>query len=1108
MSFPPFGRRRSAAPRRRRTAAAGGALLLAVLASLTGPTGQALAAPVPVPVASAAPVAARTATAPAAASAPQAPQAPRAPQPAVRALAAASPGDCPLVEPQAYGTDPDVTSTARCRTLRVPVTGRYAFVPVAAGTAPLGALFKADGTPAQAYCAQGCDLAAGDYTWTVDSGAPVAAAFGIAFHSAKETRGCTATHDNGLVAGAATGTFGGPGQQLCLSLPTASGQGIYLLNRPSATGTKAAVEVFDAAGAHQCTLYDARPICELRGTAPFRAVLSGAASKAYQLVVHRTGDAAGCAAWPRTGFDAGAGAEVTLSPTARQTCVSLPAGQHSTAEAVSTGAPAGHPGGSLYLVDPAGNVACWGIALGSCRLTAGVPYTAMLVDEAGEGTYRLARRDISATASCATPGSTAVGGPSAPLELTSAVDARCFRIGAAATDKFWFSARVPGSRSVGGEFDPSAQLVVTDANGTHLCGQGSGTLSCQVSGSTSYVVIVAASRYDGHAIRAQLDTWKAATAAGWAPECAANRISADGMPARSGDLTELSTGYCAVVDMKPSQRFGVNGIHTNATIDYEVPALSLLASSGWGRSDTGYRCSQEPLHFSADCSASADAQAGQALLLLSAAKSATPVEYSVQGHCITLCAAAPFPWLGSISPASGPAGTHTQAVVRGTGLTLTSELRLVSSGNPWDPGTSMTPLSVSPDGTTLHVLVDTTSVQPGAYELTVNGARNRYTYTVTPAAGTAKSRYVPLSPSRFLDTRDGTGANRQRVGPGGVVTLQVAGVKGVPASGVTAVVMNVTAVEPTTPGHVTVYPNGRPLPGVSNINFAAGQIVPNLVTVPVVNGKVDLRNNDGSVDLVADVTGYYTDVPANGSAFTPITPSRFLDTRDGTGANRQRVGPGGVVTLQVAGVKGVPASGVTAVVMNVTAVEPTTPGHVTVYPNGQSVPGVSNLNFTAGQIVPNAVVVPVVNGKVDLRNNDGSVDLVADVTGYYSATGSTFSSGTPVRLLDTRDGTGARSGAVGPGGSVSLRVTDVEGVPESGVTAVVLNVTVTEPTSASHLIVHPHGAARPNVSNLNVAAGQTVSNLVVVPVVDGRVTLFNNAGSAHVIADLNGYFSG
>ncbi|MCZ4083247.1 hypothetical protein O1W17_14500, partial [Streptomyces sp. H34-S5] len=162
----------------------------------------------------------------------------------------------------------------------------------------------------------------------------------------------------------------------------------------------------------------------------------------------------------------------------------------------------------------------------------------------------------------------------------------------------------------------------------------------------------------------------------------------------------------------------------------------------------------------------------------------------------------------------------------------------------------------------------------------------------------------------------------------------------------------------------------------------------------------------------------------------------------------------------------------------------------------------------AGQIVPNLVIVPVVNGKVDLRNNAGSVDLIADVTGYYSATGSTYSSGNPVRLLDTRDGTGARTGAVGQGGAVSLRVAGAEGVPVDGVTAVILNVTVTNPTTAGHLIVHPYGVTRPNVSNLNFTAGQTVSNLVVVPVVDGKVTFYNHSGSVDVIADLSGYFTG
>ncbi|MFF8260158.1 hypothetical protein [Streptomyces virginiae] len=1009
------------------------------------------------------------------------------------------PEGCTLVEPQAFGVSPDLGSTARCRTLRVTQPAWHAFGPIASGTAPTGTLFDTAGAEMPRACQYGgCDLPAGDHTWAAAPEPEAPAAFGIAFHSAKETRGCTATHDNGLVAGPATGTFGGPGQQLCLTLPTASGKGVYLLDRTPAGGQTLSAVVYDAAGLKQCEYSGYHPVCKLTGTAPFRAVLTGTPSQAYALAVHRTGEAAGCVAWPQTGFDGSAGAQVSLTSGGRQSCLSLPADKHTAAEVLAYSQPLNRQGATFYVADPAGNVACLGGAVLACPLTPGTPYTVMLVGQAD--TYKLARRDVSATANCTAPVSTKVGGQAASFDLGSALDARCLRVSGAAADKFWLSAR-----TAGGKDDPSATLQVVDASGRFMCEQY--TVACRVTGSTSYVAIVHTKNQAGKPVHADVDTWKVGTSAGWAPECTANRISVAGFPNRSGVLTESSTAYCAVVDMKPSQSFGVGvPFTTNDLASQAAPERSLLGPDVWEGTGTTskYGCDAHGL-----CSTESDAQAGQAVLMLSAGRTALPVEFTMGGSCVTTCSGQqPSPWVSGISPATGPAGTRNQAVVHGQNLTLGTELMLMPSGTQYEQGPYLKPLSVSPDGTSMKVLVDTTGLQPGLYDVgPFIGHRITKAYTVTAPTTAAKSRFVPHGPSRFLDTRDGTGATKQRVGPGGVVTLQVAGVKGVPASGVTAVVMNVTAVQPTEAGHVMVYPNGQPKPSVSNLNFAPGQIVPNLVTVPVLNGKVDLRNNAGSVDLIADVTGYYTDQAGAGSGLNPVTPSRFLDTRDGTGVTKQRVGPGGVVTLQVAGVKGVPASGVTAVVMNVTAVQPTEAGHVTVYPNGQAAPGVSNLNFTPGQIVPNLVTVPVVNGKVDLRNNSGSVDLIADVTGYYAAQGSAFSAGAPVRLLDTRDGTGARAGAVGGGGIVSLQVAGVEGVPLTGVTAVVLNVTVTNPSQAGHLIVHPHGTGRPNVSNLNYTAGQTVSNLVVVPVVDGRVTFFNNSGAVDVIADLNGYFT-
>jgi hypothetical protein len=124
-----------------------------------------------------------------------------------------------------------------------------------------------------------------------------------------------------------------------------------------------------------------------------------------------------------------------------------------------------------------------------------------------------------------------------------------------------------------------------------------------------------------------------------------------------------------------------------------------------------------------------------------------------------------------------------------------------------------------------------------------------------------------------------------------------------------------------------------------------------------------------------------------GSEFTPVSPVRLMDTRKGTGGVTGPVAATSSVSLQVAGVDGVPSSGVTAVVMNVTVTAPTGGGVLTVYPDGGSVPAVSNLNFSAGETVPNLVTVELgADGKVDFYNNSGgTVQILADLAGYYVA---------------------------------------------------------------------------------------------------------------------------
>jgi hypothetical protein len=394
------------------------------------------------------------------------------------------------------------------------------------------------------------------------------------------------------------------------------------------------------------------------------------------------------------------------------------------------------------------------------------------------------------------------------------------------------------------------------------------------------------------------------------------------------------------------------------------------------------------------------------------------------------------------------------------------------------------------------------------------------TGAVAPAgspARAAESGYRSLpAPQRLLDTRagastaDGRFAGAGLRGAGTTLELAVAGRVGIP-SGPAAVALNVTVTEPAAAGFVTVYPCGD-RPTASNLNHVAGQTVPNaVITALSARGTVCIFTLQAT-HLVVDASGWFPT-----GAFTPLAqPQRVLDTRpgqptaDGRFSGVGTVAAGATLTVPIAGRVGIPANA-SAVALNVTVTEGRGPGFVTVFPCGATPPTASNVNYTAGQTVPNLVVSRLGTGGAICLFTPTAAELVVDVSGVLPA--ATFRPlAEPQRLLDTRpgqptaDGAFRESGTQPGGATLQLRVAGRVGIPADA-SAVMLNVTAV-PASFGFVTAHPRGTSLPNASNVNHRPGGVVANAVVARVgTAGDICVFTS-GATDLVIDVAGWLTG
>ena len=263
-----------------------------------------------------------------------------------------------------------------------------------------------------------------------------------------------------------------------------------------------------------------------------------------------------------------------------------------------------------------------------------------------------------------------------------------------------------------------------------------------------------------------------------------------------------------------------------------------------------------------------------------------------------------------------------------------------------------------------------------------------------------------------------------------------------------------------------------------------------------------------------------TTAPTSPGAFVPLAPQRLLDTRNGTGTARSTVPAGGTITVHLAGAgptgNHIPTN-ISAVAINITVTNTTASGYLTAYPDLTTKPSTSTLGFTTNQTIANFAIVPVgTNGNIDIYNGGpGTTDIIGDVAGYYLAGTPTdagaFAPLAPQRLLDTRNGTGTAKGTVPAGGTITVHLAGAgptgNHIP-TNISAVAINITVTNTTASGYLTAYPDLTTKPSTSTLGFTTNQTIANFAIVPVgTNGNIDIYNGGpGTTDIIGDVAGYY--
>jgi hypothetical protein len=391
------------------------------------------------------------------------------------------------------------------------------------------------------------------------------------------------------------------------------------------------------------------------------------------------------------------------------------------------------------------------------------------------------------------------------------------------------------------------------------------------------------------------------------------------------------------------------------------------------------------------------------------------------------------------------------------------------------------------------------------------------TATVQPSAFTALA-----TPVRLLDTRPTsfTGPSNL-IGPYpqySIIDLPIA-VSGVIPANATSIAVNITSTESVSKFFIQALPTlGGAIGGFSTINVTTpGQNLPNFAVVPLGQGSISIFIPTGG-NIIVDAMGYFTPSAATAAGrFVPVNPRRALDTRPtepgpvpaGWTAHRPAIGE--AVRVDVLADIGVPTTGVSSLVVNVTATDSIGAGFLQALPTGSASGQTSTVNYAAGATAATHAIVPLGAGGTISVFTSNSSHIVVDITGYITdGTAPVSGDGLfvpvpPDRYYDSRS---VPNSIHGGGSTVAVPLTGLPFSVPAGAAAVSMNLTSDQAAGPGFLTVYPADGSLPLASNVNFVAATTVANAALVKVsAAGTMNTYVNVAT-HVIVDVNGYFTG